>query len=218
MRAIGSIPPAEWHSDSADSAILDLTANGHQPMTSASGRYTLMLNGEIYNFEELRSELMAHDPALRFRGRSDTEVLLAAFERWGVIESQPRFNGMFAIAVWDRETQTLTIGRDRFGEKPLYYGWAGKTFLFASELKAFRVHPSFAPALDRDAVALHLRYNCIPSPKTIYRGIHKLAPAGYATLRGSDLRTGSYWSAADTIAASLSRPFSGSMTTQSATR
>jgi asparagine synthase (glutamine-hydrolysing) len=191
-------------------AILDLTENGHQPMTSASGRYTLMLNGEIYNFEELRSELLAHDPGLRFRGHSDTEVVLAAFDRWGVIESLPRFNGMFAMAVWDRKTQTLILARDRFGEKPLYCGWAGKTFLFGSELKAFRVHPVFAPVIDRDAVALHLRYNCIPYPKTIYQGIYKLPPAGYATLRGSDLSTGSYWSAADTIAASLAQPFAGS--------
>jgi asparagine synthase (glutamine-hydrolysing) len=191
-------------------AILDLTENGHQPMTSASGRYTVMLNGEIYNFEELRSELLAYDPSLRFRGHSDTEVLLAAFERWGVIESLPRCNGMFAVAAWDRETQTLTIARDRFGEKPLYYGWAGKTFLFASELKAFRVHPSFAPAIDRDAVALHLRYNCIPYPKTIYQGIHKLPPAGYVTIRGSELQVSAYWSAAQTIATSLSKPFTGS--------
>ena len=191
-------------------AILDLTENGHQPMTSAGGRYTLMLNGEIYNFRELRSELLAYDPALRFRGHSDTEVLLTAFERWGVIESLPRFNGMFAIATWDRETRTLTLARDRFGEKPLYYGWAGNTFLFGSELKAFRVHSAFAPAIDRDSVALHLRYNCIPYPKTIYQGIYKLPPAGYATLRGSDLRTGHYWSAADTIAESLSQPFAGS--------
>ena len=191
-------------------AILDLTENGHQPMRSAGGRYTLMLNGEIYNFQELRSELLAHEPALRFRGHSDTEVLLTAFERWGVIESLPRFNGMFAIAAWDRDTQTLTLARDRFGEKPLYYGWAGHTFLFGSELKAFRAHSAFAPAIDRDSVALHLRYNCIPSPKTIYQGIYKLPPAGYATLRDSDLRTGSYWSAADTIAESLSQPFAGS--------
>jgi asparagine synthase (glutamine-hydrolysing) len=190
-------------------AILDVTENGHQPMTSASGRYTLMLNGEIYNFAELRSELQGKDAGLRFRGHSDTEVLLSAFERWGVIESLPRLNGMFAVAVWDRDAQTLTLARDRLGEKPLYYGWAGNTFLFGSELKAFRANPAFAPEIDRDAVALYLRYNCIPDPKTIYQGIQKLPPAGYATLRGSDLQVGSYWSASEVILKALAQPFSG---------
>jgi asparagine synthase (glutamine-hydrolysing) len=122
-------------------SILDLSSLGHQPMRSACGRYVTSFNGEIYNFRALREELEGRGHS--FRGHSDTEVMLAGLSQWGLDSAVRRFNGMFAIAVWDRETRQLHLVRDRMGEKPLYYGWAGKTFLFASELKAIRAHPTF---------------------------------------------------------------------------
>src|SRR5205823_13520624 len=135
----------------------------------------IVFNGEIYNFRALRSELEKRGHA--FRGHSDTEVMLAAISEWGVDEAVVRFNGMFAFAVWDQQEHTLHLARDRFGEKPLYYGWFDGTFMFASELKALSAHPHFDPAIDRDALGLYMRYGYVPSPHCIYRGVHKL-PAG----------------------------------------
>src|SRR5207237_3786782 len=117
-------------------SIIDLSALGHQPMPSASGRYVIVLNGEIYNFRELRTQLAAKGHS--FRGTSDTEVLLASIEEWGLRQAVERLVGMFAFAVWDRQDRRLHLVRDRIGEKPLYYGWAGSAFLFGSELKALR--------------------------------------------------------------------------------
>lgn len=133
-------------------AILDLSPEGHQPMDSANGRYTIAFNGEIYNFLELRHDLERLGHA--FRGHSDTEVMLASFSQWGVEQSVKRFNGMFAFAVWDRQERLLSLGRDRLGEKPLYYGWSGQTFLFGSELKALKAHPNFKAEINRDALTL----------------------------------------------------------------
>jgi len=162
-------------------SIVDLSPTGRQPMISQTGRYVIVLNGEIYNFRELRPQLEAQGH--RFRGTSDTEVMLAAFEEWGVPDSVHRFNGMFAFAVWDRVAQTLYLCRDRMGEKPLYYGYAGQTFLFGSELKALGRHPKFQPTVNRDAVALYLRHNYIPAPYSIYQGISKLLPGCFLELR-----------------------------------
>lgn len=175
-------------------AILDLSSHGHQPMISADGRYVLVFNGEIYNCMELRAHLkkMGH----RFRGHSDTEVMLTGFVQWGVNESVSRFNGMFAFGLWDSKDQALYLGRDRLGEKPLYYGWAGRNFLFASELKAIKAHPDFCGRVDRDSLTLFFRYNYIPSPYSIYKGINKLPPASLLTVRyESDISEPvSYWS------------------------
>lgn len=174
-------------------AIVDLSPTGRQPMLSESGRYVIALNGEIYNFRELRPQLEAKGHS--FRGTSDTEVMLAAFEEWGVLESVPRFNGMFAFAVWDRVARTLYLSRDRMGEKPLYYGYAGDTFLFGSELKALARHPKFQRKVNRDAVAVYLRHNYIPAPYSIYQGISKLSPGCSLELRpesGPVIRP--YWS------------------------
>jgi len=180
-------------------SILDLSEAGHQPMHSASGRYVVTFNGEIYNFKSLRADLenLGH----KFRGHSDTEVLLAAVSEWGVGKAVTRFNGMFAFALWDREARTLHLGRDRLGEKPLYYGWVGKTFLFASELKALRIHPDFKADIDRNAVALLMRHNCIPSPYSVYQGISKLPPGTILTINLMEAAAGRtagpvpYWSA-----------------------
>jgi asparagine synthase (glutamine-hydrolysing) len=177
-------------------AILDLSPAGHQPMQSRSGRYVVVFNGEIYNCEDLRRKLLSESPAPMFRGHSDTEVMLAAFERWGVPESVRRFNGMFAFALWDRQERTLTLARDRFGEKPLYYSITGRTFMFGSELKALHAHPRFSNEVDLGSVALYLRHNCIPSPYSIYRNTHKLPPATLLTVSAADFAASPepYWS------------------------
>jgi len=156
-------------------AIIDLSPKGHQPMLSASGRYVIVFNGEIYNFKELRSTEEAHGAC--FEGHSDTEVMLAAIERRGLSSAVESFHGMFALALWDRATRTLHLVRDRLGEKPLYYGWMGRTLVFGSELKAMRAHPAWRGEIDRDALALMLRYSYIPGPYSIYRGVRKVAPA-----------------------------------------
>lgn len=156
-------------------SILDLSAEGHQPMVSGCGRYVLVFNGEIYNFRQLRADLETRGH--QFRGHSDTEVMLAAIGEWSLEPALQRFNGMFAFALWDKTDHTLYLARDRLGEKPLYYGWAGRTFLFGSEIKALRAHSAFRNEIDRGALALYLRHNYVPTPFSIFVGIAKL-PAG----------------------------------------
>ena len=179
-------------------SILDLSPAGHQPMESDSGRYVIVFNGEIYNHLELRERLMG----LSWRGHSDTETLLAAFESWGLEKALQATVGMFALALWDRVERRLVLARDRIGEKPLYYGWSNGTFLFASELKALEVYPDWRGEIDRGALALFMRYAYVPLPYSIYTGIRKLLPGTYATF-SSDCPAGylpeptSYWSATD---------------------
>jgi asparagine synthase (glutamine-hydrolysing) len=176
-------------------AIVDLTREGAQPMRSHCGRYVVTFNGEIYNHLVLREQL----GALPWRGHSDTETLLACFTRHGVTRSLPLLLGMFAFAVWDREAHSLTLARDRFGEKPLYHGRLDQgAFVFGSELKALRAHPGWRGEIDREALTLLLRHNCVPAPWSIYRGVRKLAPASWMTLH-ADGRTqeGRYWDVAD---------------------
>lgn len=159
-------------------SIIDLSASGAQPMTSASGRYVIAFNGEVYNYQQLREEVERADLAPRWRGTSDTEVLLACIAAWGVPETLTRLNAMFAFALWDRESRTLHLARDRFGEKPLYYGRVGSAIVFASELKSIRRFPGFDGTLDREALGLFFQYAYVPTPRTIYRDIRKL-PAGH---------------------------------------
>lgn len=163
-------------------SILDLSPAGHQPMTSPGGRYVIVFNGEIYNHLALRKALEQSANAPAWRGHADTETLLAAFEVWGIENTLKKTVGMFALALWDRKGQTLTLARDRMGEKPLYYGWQQGCFLFASELKGLRRHPDFQGRVDRNALALFLRHNYVPAPYSIYEGIHKLLPGTYLTL------------------------------------
>src|ERR1051326_9196277 len=177
-------------------SILDPSPEGHQPMTSPSGRYVLVFNGEIYNYRELREDL--ETDGNDFRGSSDTEVMLAAFERWGLQASVHKFNGMFAFAVWDRESRTLTLARHRAGEKPLYYGWMNGAFLFGSEIKALRAHPAFGGEISRDSLALFMRHGYVPTPYSIYERVRKLPASTMLTVRSGAqegcLEPVSYWS------------------------
>ena len=197
-------------------SIIDLTPTGRQPMESFCGRYVIVLNGEIYNFPELRKELERLD--VPFRGRSDTEVVLAAVSVWGLRKALERFVGMFAFALWDRGERTLTLARDRMGEKPLYYGIMGQTLLFASELKAMKAHPAWRGEIDRDALTLYLRYNYIPAPYSIYRNIFKLPPAAILQVTSSDLASralpvpNEYWSLREKMEEGIRSPFQGGET------
>jgi len=206
-------------------SIIDLTAAGHQPMNSAGGRYMIAFNGEIYNHLVLREKLESASPlsTQAWRGHSDTETLLAGFEVWGVEETLKQAVGMFALAIWDRRERRLHLARDRFGEKPLYYGWAGGGFVFGSELKALKCYPGFDHQVDRDVLSLFLKFCYVPAPYSIYRGTYKLeagcvlslsldgastAPAGalFAPARHGRLAINRFWSLADVAQRGLADP------------
>jgi len=191
-------------------AIVDLSPEGRQPMVSADGRYVIVFNGEVYNFLGLRHELelLGHC----FQGHSDTEVMLASLSQWGLDAALQRFNGMFAFALWDRQRQILHLARDRFGEKPVYYGWMGPTLLFGSELKALQAHPNFQAEINRDALALFLRFNYVPAPYSIYQGIYKLPPGTVLAWNGLDTHPAPvpYWSAKEAAELGIAEPFIGS--------
>ncbi|MGN7919928.1 asparagine synthase (glutamine-hydrolyzing) [Lysobacter sp. 22409] len=199
-------------------SILDLSPLGHQPMASADGRYVIAYNGEVYNFAALREELLELGHA--FRGHSDTEVLLAAVVEWGVENAVARCSGMFAIALWDRHEQTLWLARDRVGKKPLYYGWAGDTLVFGSELKALWRHPQFDNGVDRNALALLLRYDYVPAPYAIHTDTFKLMPGTLLRFDAAAVARGAaahdpgrdqrrYWHARERMAAAIRHPFDG---------
>jgi asparagine synthase (glutamine-hydrolysing) len=204
-------------------SIVDLSPSGHQPMADRSGRYILSFNGEIYNHRALRRELEAAGVEPSWRGHSDTETLLEAIERWGLEETLRRSVGMFALALWDRKDRVLHLVRDRFGEKPLYYGWAGGLFAFASELKAIRGLPSFEGAFNRAALALLAARSYVPAPLSIYRNIYKLEPGCILSIslerpdlpvqeppapgeQKGPMRLTPYWSYRDVVMAGLAQP------------
>jgi asparagine synthase (glutamine-hydrolysing) len=193
-------------------AILDLSLTGHQPMLSANERYVMIFNGEVYNYAELKSELGTL--GCEFRGTSDTEVMLAGILEWGLEKAVARFNGMFAIALWDRHEKKLHLIRDRIGVKPLYYGWCGNTLLFGSELKSLIAHPSFRPEVDRESLTLYLRYGYVPTPHSIFQGVKKLTPGVILTfdesLKHADGNRIRYWSAYGTVERGMQNPFQGS--------
>jgi asparagine synthase (glutamine-hydrolysing) len=193
-------------------AIVDLSAAGHQPMHSPSGRWVIAYNGEVYNHLALRHELRVEGAAPIWRGHSDTETLLACIEAWGVERTLRASVGMFAIALWDRGERSLTLARDRMGEKPLYYGWQGGCFLFGSELKALRAHPAFNASIDRGALALFLRHNYVPAPYSIYQGIHKLPPGTLLRLGVGQREVSpvAWWSLAEVAERGMAEPFRGS--------
>ncbi len=199
-------------------AVQDLSEAGRQPMISETERYVMVFNGEIYNHLELRLELESGQPRGRkWRGHSDTETLLACFETWGTVSTLEKCVGMFAMALWDRKERKLMLARDRLGEKPLYYGWHNGILLFGSELKALKAHPLFEPEIDRDALTLLFRYNCIPAPYSIYKGIKKLLPGTYLLIDlakphnqpVTSLEPISYWSLYDTVEEGKTEPFTG---------
>jgi len=171
-------------------SIVDLSPTGHQPMLSEDGHYVMAFNGEVYNFRSLRADLEPRGH--RFRGSSDTEVMLAAISEWGLEKALGRFVGMFAFALWDRQQRTLSLVRDRIGIKPLYFGWSGTTLLFGSELKALRRDPDFHAEVDLDSLALFFRHGYVPSPRAIYRDVCKLLPGTFVVLSAGD-RTSPGW-------------------------
>jgi asparagine synthase (glutamine-hydrolysing) len=197
-------------------SIIDLSPLGHQPMHSPDGRFTIVFNGEIYNYRAIRAEL--ENLGYQFQGHSDTEVMLAAFTVWSVEKALASFNGMFAFALWDRRERELIFARDRLGEKPLYYGQIGTSIVFASELKALRAVPDFCGQIDRDVLALYARHNYVPGPYCIFRGIRKLPPASYIRLKSGSsaenalsIRPVTYWSAREVAVSGTQHLFTGSL-------
>jgi asparagine synthase (glutamine-hydrolysing) len=195
-------------------AIIDLSPQGDQPMVSADGRRVIVFNGEIFNHLELRTELDARHAVERWRGRSDTEVLLEGMGAWGLEGALEHIEGQFAFALWDRAERTLHLARDRFGEKPLYWGWAGADFVFGSELKALRRHPKFDREIDASALAAYVRFGYTPSPTSIYRHVRKLAPGFRLSLSPQAFvsrapQVSPYWSLAQTADEARAEPFEG---------
>jgi asparagine synthase (glutamine-hydrolysing) len=193
-------------------SILDLSADGSQPMRSRCGRYVISFNGEVYNYRALREELAATGHT--FRGTSDTEVMLAAIAEWGLDRALERFNGMFAFALWDAQKRQLHLARDRAGEKPLYYGLLKRALVFGSEMKALRAHPDFDNEIDRGALALYLRHSYIPAPHTIYEGIYKLPAGSSLTIPMAGLSAlptpRPYWRLREAAECGIADPFTGS--------
>lgn len=199
-------------------AIVDLSENGAQPMISACGRYVLTYNGEIYNADVLRKTVLAEKKtrgeSFRFRGSSDTEALLEAAALLGVGKALSLAKGMFAFALYDRKEQTLTLARDRAGEKPLYYGFAGGSFVFVSDLKALSAYPDFRAQVNRRALHEYMRYGFVPAPYSVYEGIHKLLPGFVLTLRApfteEKMEQHAYWSMAEAAENGRKHLFTGS--------
>ena len=194
-------------------SVIDLSPTGHQPMISSDGRYVIVYNGEVYNYQEIRVLLVSLGHS--FTGTSDTEVVLSAFSHWGVETSLKLFVGMFAFALWDCKDHLLYLGRDRIGEKPLYYGWNGSVFLFGSELKSITAHPQWQGKIDLNSLALYFKYNFVPSPYSIYKGIFKLPAGTFLTLDLDNIipsvipEPQQYWSLCSAAEKGVSDQFNG---------
>jgi len=196
-------------------SILDLSPLGKQPMASACGRYHLVFNGEIYNHSQIKEEILNSTIfQFEFRGRSDTEVLLASITCWGIEKTLEKINGMFSIALWDQSEQKLFLCRDRLGEKPLFYGWVRNTFVFASELKSLSCLEEFQKDLDQEALSLFFRHSYIPTPYTPYKNIFKLKPGTFLEISQQNFREPKFrkfWSARNSIQKAVSSRFQGSL-------
>lgn len=193
-------------------SIIDLSPAGHQPMKSSCGRYVIVYNGEVYNATEVREELQREMGAScpSFRGHSDTEVILEAFAHWGIEQTVSRLIGMFAFAVWDRQERRLTLGRDRVGIKPLYWGRVGDSLFFGSELKALRPHPAWRGEIDPNALSSYMRFSYVPAPLSIFRDVHKLEP-GYLLTVDEDgaVKLTQYWNLCEVARKGLENPLHG---------
>lgn len=189
-------------------SVIDLSREGHQPMES--NRYVITYNGEVYNFNSIRKEL--ENRGYRFKGHSDTEVILSSIEEWGILHAIEKFIGMFAFALWDKKEKKLYLVRDRIGEKPLYYGWIGNTFVFGSELKAIRRHPEFNSEVDKNVLNSFLRFNYIPTPYSIYKGIYKLNPGSILEISAHNKKEEAYyyWNPVEQINKAKNQIFRGS--------
>jgi asparagine synthase (glutamine-hydrolysing) len=180
-------------------------------MTSKCQRYTIVYNGEIYNHGDIKKQLDLESDRF-WRGHSDTEVLLEAISCWGFVDALKKTNGMFAIAVWDHKTHQLLLARDRIGEKPLYYGWINKRFIFTSELKALETLRDVSLEIDKQAMTLYLRFGYVPAPWSIYQGIHKLEPGSYLVVKHNNEQNSKvkkYWNLSDVVSAGIKDPFLG---------
>lgn len=189
-------------------SVVDLSPAGHQPMISATGRFVIVYNGEVYNFQDIRAELEAKGAT--FSGHSDTEVILAAIEQWGVSKALQKFVGMFAFALWDRADRILFLARDQIGIKPLYWARQGQLFLFGSELKALRAHPLWKPSVDRNSISSYMRHNYIPAPHTIWQDTYKLVPGHMLVVRdGQEPESIPFWCLDDAVSNGHAHPFAG---------
>ena len=193
-------------------SIIDLSPLGHQPMASASGRYWCAFNGEIYNYQQIETELRSLGHV--FKGRSDTEVFLNALDQWGINQTLQKIGGMFAFAIWDRKARTLHLIRDRMGKKPIYVGWAGSDLIVSSELKSFHTHPAFSKAINRDVLALYMKYGYVHAPFSIYDGVWMVPPGARLALDAATLKPGEnlqakmeyYWQLPRVIEEQRARP------------
>jgi asparagine synthase (glutamine-hydrolysing) len=192
-------------------SILDLSPAGHQPMISASGRYVMTFNGEIYNHLSIRKELEEYC-SINWKGHSDTETFLTALERWGLEKTLEKSTGMFAFGIWDTLQNELILARDRMGEKPLYYGWQNESFIFASDLAAIEMHESFQGTIDREALSLFMQLSYIPAPFSIYKNIYKLEPGTFLRIGVGEYveSISKYWSLRENVEKGAKESFSGS--------
>ena len=191
-------------------AIQDLSPHGHQPMHSPSQRFTTVYNGEIYNGPDLQKELVKK--GYKFRGHSDTEVMLAAFEEWGIASSLEKFIGMFAIVLWDHKDKKLFLIRDRLGIKPLYWGWQKGVLFFGSQMKSFRSHPSFDGVISKEALTSFFRFSYVPAPQTIYEGLKKVEPGVIVSVDcKGDVQQSAYWSMESVYKHADQNPYVGSV-------